>query len=514
MVVLSAGMVTKAGNPVFSRQFVDMPRMRVEGLYSSFLQLIDKSSQHTYIETETIRYLYLPVETLYLVVITTKNSNMMEDLETIRLMSRCIPEACGVDTVTEERIIDCSFELVFAFDEVIAPHGYKENLTIQAVKTSLEMDSNEERIAIALRKQKEAEAKEEVKRRQADIQRQRKDREAQQRRGGGGGIGGGGSGVGGGGMGGDSHYDTPVIQKTAPAPAPQRARAGGMKLGRKPQASSDDLMDQMMKEGGIAPSGGGPKRSAGGGAPASAAAASGVTLHVQETVDLELNKDGGLERMEVKGDLTLEVADQESACCAIRLDMGANDGFQFKTHPNVDKQRYAGESVIGLKVPDKPFPLNSALGVLRWRFVSKDEGDVPLTINCWPSQSGDLSYVNIEYELTQAKFELTDVCISIPLGGAADSIDVQQIDGEYKVDRRNDVMHWTLDMIDASNASGTFEFTVPVCSSGVFFPVNVNFGSTKTFCDVAVDAVEHASQGSPLKYQSNSNLTVGQYVIE
>ena len=77
----------------------------------------------------------------------------------------------NADSINEETVAEFVFEIIFAFDEVIAPHGYKENLTIQTVKTALEMDSNEERIAIALRKQKEQEAAEETKRRQAGANR-------------------------------------------------------------------------------------------------------------------------------------------------------------------------------------------------------------------------------------------------------------------------------------------------------------------------------------------------------
>ena len=51
----------------------------------------------------------------------------------------------------------------------------------------------------------------------------------------------------------------------------------------------------------------------------------------------------------------------------------------FKTHPNVDKKLFTSESVIGLKNPDKSFPINNDVGVLKWRLQTTDEALIPLT---------------------------------------------------------------------------------------------------------------------------------------
>ena len=45
-----------------SRQYVDMSRIRIEGLLAAFPKLVGSGKQHTYVETENVRYVYQPVE--------------------------------------------------------------------------------------------------------------------------------------------------------------------------------------------------------------------------------------------------------------------------------------------------------------------------------------------------------------------------------------------------------------------------------------------------------------------
>lgn len=48
------------------------------------------------------------------------------------------------------------------------------------------------------------------------------------------------------------------------------------------------------------------------------------------------------------------------------IETGGNEGYQFKTHPNIDKGLYA-QNVLGLKDAERPFPTGSALPILKWR---------------------------------------------------------------------------------------------------------------------------------------------------
>lgn len=47
---------------------------------------------------------------------------------------------------------------------------------------------------------------------------------------------------------------------------------------------------------------------------------------------------------------------------------------------------------LGLKDATRPFPTGTAVGVLKWRAQTTDETLVPITINCWPTQTGGDSW--------------------------------------------------------------------------------------------------------------------------
>ena len=60
------------------------------------------------------------MEQLFLVLVTNKTSNILEDLETLRLLAKTVQDACKHHAISEETVLRNAFDIIFAFDETIS----------------------------------------------------------------------------------------------------------------------------------------------------------------------------------------------------------------------------------------------------------------------------------------------------------------------------------------------------------------------------------------------------------
>ncbi len=120
-----------------------MQRSRIEALLASFPKLADTGTQHTTVEQDNVRFVYQPLDELYMVLITNRQSNILQDIDSLHLFAQVVTSTCK--TLDEREILRNAYELLSAFDELVTL-GYRENLTISQIKTFLEMESHEERI--------------------------------------------------------------------------------------------------------------------------------------------------------------------------------------------------------------------------------------------------------------------------------------------------------------------------------------------------------------------------------
>mmetsp|Transcript_2751 Transcript_2751/g.5317 ORF Transcript_2751/g.5317 Transcript_2751/m.5317 type:complete len:541 (-) Transcript_2751:34-1656(-) len=536
MVVLAAAVLSKSGKVLFSRQYVDMTRLRIEGILAAFPKLIESGSegvgkQHTYVETGSIRYVYQPIEGLYLVLVTTRGSNIVEDLDTLRLLSKVIPE---YSMVTEDEVTSNVFDLIFAFDEVLLL-GYKDNITLDGIRTNLEMDSHNEKLHIMVTMSKINEAKDEAKRKAASIKAMKATAPMP-------GIGPS-TGIGPSSGGGISSSDVndgigSFNSSSSPsAAAASRPDSGsmygskaessvpsstGMKLGKGLKLGSKggkglSALQQMAKEEGIDANALVQQQSAkvNTSAPGAVVRTDPVEVRITETVSVIYDRDSAVNKVEIKGVITLTCHEDDSKIKLQLENYGDVAPFQFTPHPNLSKPDFLKSNLLKLKT-DKPFPKDKPLGILKWRYLSKDdESMVPLKITCWPESNGDGTMnVNMELELLCPHISLRDVLVAIPLNTSEEPEVLSIEGGVHRHNARKHQIEWEVTTMDKDSTVANLEFTVAGREESDFFPVNVTFTSEDTMCPVHLASVESVETSEPTKFGLYRQLQADTYQVQ
>eukprot|EP00007_Cunea_sp_BSH-02190019_P001587 CAMPEP_0174230194 /NCGR_PEP_ID=MMETSP0417-20130205/1001_1 /TAXON_ID=242541 /ORGANISM="Mayorella sp, Strain BSH-02190019" /LENGTH=536 /DNA_ID=CAMNT_0015307835 /DNA_START=24 /DNA_END=1634 /DNA_ORIENTATION=- len=535
MVVLAGAICTREGKALLSRQFVPITRVRIEGLLAAFPKLMGSDPrQHTYIETDSVRYLYQPLDSLYMLIITNKSSNILEDLDTLQILAKLIPEYCRI--LDEDEVLKNAFTLVFAFDEVIAG-GYREKVTVQQIKTFMEMDSQQEKLAHMLETTKLMKARQEADARAQEISAERLHRTAMSSAVGYGGGGptqspsfgyGFGSGSGSGAMSGvartptitpsvtDSHPSfRPVQSYQATSAKPARR---GMVLGGQTDGRESEFLQAMAKDGDNIQLESTSSTHGSAQPVVTAVPTSDVTILIEETLSVSLDQDGSLLDMVVKGSLTVTINNPECGRALVRLSNDATEGFRFIANPNVDRMAFRKDSLIKLKDTSRAFPTGGPLGVLKWKMESKEDSSVPIIVTCWPSAVSsagqNLLVTTLEYELLHDHLTLNDLCIQVPIpSGTAPVVD--RLDGDYQYEPAASILNWIIATVDSSSTSGSIEFRIPFDGPPTaLFPIHVSFHSNSTICPVSVASVEHVDNPeNSIDFEEIRSLGVEEYTI-
>eukprot|EP00457_Paulinella_chromatophora_P006552 gb/GEZN01006570.1/.p1 GENE.gb/GEZN01006570.1/~~gb/GEZN01006570.1/.p1 ORF type:complete len:528 (-),score=90.60 gb/GEZN01006570.1/:3-1586(-) len=523
MVVLAAAVMTKPGKVVLSRQFVNMTRGRVETLLANFPKLIATDSsqkQHTFIETDDVRYVYQPIEQLYLLLVTTRQSNIMEDLETLRLLSQLLPEYCGGNT--ESNVREKGFELCFAFDEAVSM-GYQDNVTLSQVKTFMEMDSHEEILSDLIKKGKENEAREEARRKAESIS---KAKDQMKKTGGGGSLS----------QEADTNDGDYESSPTKPVKAEKEKKkkkkkkesvkqdvtssaATGMQLGAKPKGG-DAFLDALHREEKLTTT------------PSAAAAAvtaavlgvsddgdegfSGnpVAISCIEKLTVEMDRSGGIKSLAVSGELKLTVFDPEWARIRLKTNGVLAKEFKSRLHPKVSPKDYKKSGTLQLADSARPFPTgtDNAPVILRWVMKTEDEAQLPFSVNFWPTAEDDNTQVDITLELVKEELVLKNLVITIPCP-ADDAPEVAEHDGEFSYEARKKQLVWRVPELSAETPKVSLEFSCDV-EPDEMYPLSINFESDTTYSNLQVESVEKVEDGTELdEVPQKSQLIVNKFEV-
>ncbi|KAG5519805.1 hypothetical protein PMAC_000078 [Pneumocystis sp. 'macacae'] len=494
MVILAASICTRGGKAILSRQFRDISKARIEGLLAAFPQLTNTEVQHTTIETDYIRYIYQPLEELYMILITNLHSNILHDINTLHLFTQTVVNICR--SYDEHEILHNAFELLSAFDEITS-FGYQENLSFAQIKSFLEMDSHEEKIQEIIAKNKELEAGEERKRRVKQFELQRKESSKK-------------------GLNNfqllsnnqyqltsRSSYNTDSVRKVEDNPnqinKPSTLKGKGMHLEKKHKqfnlyetAKHKDLKEHIFTNVDM-------KNDLD-----NTMSTEDIQIKIYEDIYITKTRDNIIQSLEIKGDLHLRVLQQSVAFFRLFLYDNENKEIQYKTHPNVNKTLFLSDKIIAHRDSTKPFPVNNSLSVLKWRVKKNKEINLPFNVNFRSSYSNN-GYINIyiEYELVSDNCELKNVLISIPFQSSI----IQETSEGITINHKKKFLEWQISEISYLNKSDCKNFTIESNSVESCFPISVNFNMKTLIFNIDVIKAELVDTGKTLSFSKSIEVS-------
>lgn len=481
MVLLCVAIVSKSKTLV-ARQFVEMSRIRVEGLLTTFPKLLGTGKDYTFIETETARYVYQPIEHLYLVVVTNKASIIMEDLETLKLLVKVVQETCQL-TVTEDLIRSKAFDLIFAFDEVVS-FGYRENVTMPQINSYIEMDSHEEKLARMIEAGKLNVVREEAKRKAAELKKMKKDGKMLDSISN--------TGFSGGGTVTDAASDElrhlkevqrvqQVMDAIPPSTWAQEDNAlptHTAKTAKKGMAlqppKNPGFTDYTMREDAPPVDRVSTVNMIQTEEPPAATynpLKEPVSVLIEEQIVANLHAEGGLNgEVDIQGRFYITVLDPKADRVCFEVGDINQGGYKINGNPVLNKQSQAA-GLLEPKDPSRPaYAVNAPpKTLLKWMLKSQDEEKIPISLSCWPSPTPDGASVVLEYELTDDNVTLFDVHIRFPCPANARANIVHPDRGQASYDGAAQQIHWEIEKIDASDNNGTLEFAAS-CDSAMLLP--------------------------------------------
>lgn len=558
MPVISAGVVDKNGRVLIARQFMEINRARIEGLFHAFPRLRDTSvkKQATFLDAGSVRYVYRPMENqLFLVLITTTCSNVIDDLAILQKMSSVLSDTLSGSSICHEEIEAKSFRILFAFDEIVVG-GKPECCAMDELQTYLEMDSVEETIYLEKKRQQEEAAKITTMEQSRTIKEKKMMGLSRSSYDPYGGFGSDGMGEEEGGSGGSlfvqdlfssmgnassssnvpsfggglgSHSSNPIDGATSVGMAlgkkglevgPSRGGPlgrGGMGGGGGDHGSTGSagaLSMKVQREIGSAPR-------LGARSPASTSlkgdstASSGpvhVTLKIEEKMMVTQTRDGDVSSAEVKGELSLAIQDARCERILVELQLSQDGMFTFKPHPKLNKDLFGSRSLLAMSDPSKPFPLHQSITILQWKASQGVKITPPFIFTCWP----ELGRMTVEFELTSsfASCGVQHVDVWFPWKGQPVA-SVTPTVGTTELESSQGVIHWSFDITVAQ--SGSIEITLAdgnVFCGDIFFPFSVAFVVPHSLAQVAVSRVLEVDTEMPIRFNQEIQLVAEKYLVE
>ncbi|OHS92878.1 hypothetical protein TRFO_12253 [Tritrichomonas foetus] len=518
--IYTVAIITHAGKLVLARQFTHENRNHIEGQLGAFQKLVQFSG-HSYIDTEKVRFVFQEINELYIILVVSKDSNLVSDLEALSLLVDVTRNMAG--DFSEEKIIKKSLDLIFAYDECIFD-GFKQNFTAANIIHFLKMDSAEEAEANRIRAEKEALAAAYMKKKAMEFEENRIHQKSslipsfvqnsisntmnnafnntpttsipQQ---------------------GGYNSGTQVFneEENYSRPRASKPARSGMSLTR--SAGSKTRAQQVMAEEGLeAPP---PKaESSNTNVVSSPVKSNDFVITIHEKFTATLSRLDAVREVGVEGRLMASYNRKLNAI--IQIDSNALPAnYRYKVMQQPRGKLWNDRKMLVYDNTGEKYGPGTDVTLLCWRMTSTNRDDLPINVSCWVQQSRNGSTFSCDVELVKDGFSTDTLEITIPVIDASllRNINITQCSsGNVETHERELYLKWVLDPLDDSNSKAELEFSTQSCEDDAFYPVSIAFMAPTTICDVEVLSLEPGEdEDSPMpKIECHKVCATNRFEIE
>lgn len=502
MVVLSVALGSREGKLLLSRNYADISRTLVEDCVKSLPRLIKEGQQHTYVDHNNLRLNYLPMDKLYLISISDKNSNILEDIEIVRTLQNILTQVLS-SGINERQVCDNSIDLILAIDDVISL-GHRNICSESMVLSALEMESSNEKMHNAMMDTRVKAAKKKADAFLKEMKKKKKKGEESP-------LDFGGSGSGSGpvtGGGGSSVDDVLGNARTEEEEKQEKAKKSkvlgkkGLTLGakKKKQRIREAKEKQKALQKAL-------KEDEDDSVPFNPLDAS-VSFKHQETISGELDKEGKMSSFAVKGNLSFMINNPQKQRIAVLIDKPKmNEKVKLKVPPSFNKDAWKNDYVIIPRNENLKLNIRTKIPAVKYNF-SKSKGQyMPFTLSIWFTD-GSLS-MEVEFNGQQSwTKKITNVRFKIP--GVEGEPEVEDtIESSFHYSEEDSECVWTIPELSEDNedASIILNFGDSVAEEDLY-PWSVDFELPQPFVSLQVAGCRCLETDEELKIEQEYQLGV------
>ncbi|EDR29994.1 coatomer subunit delta-1, putative [Entamoeba dispar SAW760] len=445
--------------------------------------------QVTFIQLEKIKYIYQPVDDIYVVLITSINSNIVEDTQILQCIVSVLSQR--LDGITEAKICSDVFVITDIISEFCNFDGTCEKLTSSDVEQNLAMQSQEEELYFLELKQKKNDAKKLAQQKASELSAEKKSREKMEKQ-----------------KGkeqraiDEKYQEIQRIQQEEMIKMQEeeerrriekekkketiKMKKGGITLGKQKKilfdeeeeknvlnnednsASQEEEQQQPNQEKKVIKE--------------KKLMTENMIIKLIENVSCSMYSENSTCSLSLAGSLSVSVADASLTHTPITIN---HYELPLKTqlHPQMDTTAFNKDHILIPKTNAKGYAIGSTPSLLiKWSYTSTDNESLPISVTCWPSEEEDHLSMTISYE---TKKQLNNLRIIVPV---KENVIVDSCEGTYNTE---DGLEWIIGNVE-QGSTGAMEFTLNDNNlrTDDMFPVKIEFDVDQTYSGLKINEIK------------------------